>query len=351
MTKIKELQKILSKKGIDFAVFYWEDPNIRYFSNYTGYGCMTIPKNKSAFLAVPKMEYEKARKMSSVKVISWNKNKKLFQLINDKLKSNSRFKAKKIGINESNLVYGVFKALKKQFKARITDISSDCLGIRQIKTDKEIWLYKKACKLNDKILMNCFRNFKSFRTEHDVVRFLDYESKKYGCELAFSTIVASGKNGSIPHYEPKNVKLNKGFCVIDFGIKYKNYCCDITRTIYIGNPSKKELFDYELVLKTQENIIKLLKIGKKCSEIYSIANKALGKKFIHGLGHGVGVEIHESPNLKPHNENKLQENMIFTVEPGIYLPGKYGIRIEDDVLLTKKGAVVLTKTPKHLLII
>jgi len=197
------------------------------------------------------------------------------------------------------------------------------------------------------------KNFKTFKTESEAAAFLEYETKKQGLELSFNPIVASGVNGSIPHYEPANIKIKKGFCVIDFGVKYKGYCSDITRTIYIGTPSKKEKDTYNSLLKIQKDTINKVKPNKKCSELYDFVNTSLGKDkkyFTHGLGHGVGVEIHELPNLTLNSKDRIKNNMVFTIEPGVYFPRRFGIRIED-TLLFKNKPILLTKTTKDLLII
>ena len=229
----------------------------------------------------------------------------------------------------------------------------ECLKLRQIKIEKEIVIIKKAFNYGNKILNNTINDFKDFKTESVVAGFLEYESKKLGLYLSFPPIVASGSNGSMPHYDPKNVKLKKGFCVIDFGIKCKGYCTDCTRTICIGKINNKEKQLYNFLLNIQKNIIKNIKINDNCGKIYENCVKNLGKYskyFIHGLGHGVGVEIHELPNLTLNSKDKIMENMVFTVEPGIYLPRRVGIRIEDTVFMRKK-INVLTKVSKDLLII
>ena len=225
--------------------------------------------------------------------------------------------------------------------------------LREQKTKKEIGIIKKGCKISDDILRNCFKNFKTFKTEADVKGFLEYEAKKKGCEIAFPTIVASGKNAIKAHHNTEDCKLKGGFCVIDYGIRYKNYCTDTTRTAYIGKPSKKEIEMYALLLSVQRRAIERLKSNKKCSKVVEEVNKDLGKYskyFTHGLGHGFGIKVHEFPNLSEKSKDKIKEGSIFTIEPGIYLKN-LGIRIEDDILIENKKVKVLTKIGKVLLII
>ena len=166
--------------------------------------------------------------------------------------------------------------------------------------------------------------------------------------MAFKTIVASGKNSSFPHHTTKNKKLQRGFCIIDYGVRYKGYCSDTTRTVYLGKPSKKEVEIYNKVLQVQKDAIFMLEPGKTCGEIDASVRKVLGDRFTHGLGHGVGIEIHEMPSFQPDSKHVLENNMVFTIEPGVYYESIYGIRIEDTVLLKGK-AVCLTKAPKGLL--
>ena len=354
--KIVEFKQILSKKKADFGLFYNTDSsrynaNMLYFSGYRGLGALVIAKDKPPFLIVPQMELQRARKSEIKKVLSMEK-KKFFESIYNAVKG-SKLKSKSIAIDKSAFTLNAYTQFKKQFKkARAKDISFECLKLREIKTQKEIQHITKSCDYADKILQKAIKNFKSFKTESEAAAFLEYETRKNGLETSFNPIVASGSSGSMPHHEPSNTKIKKGFCVIDFGVKFKGYCSDITRTIYIGKISKKEQEIYNVLLSIQKNSINQIKNSKKCSELYDFAAKSLGKYkkyFTHGLGHGVGVEIHEMPNLTLNSKDRIRNNMAFTIEPGIYFPKRFGIRIEDTVLFKDKP-IVLTKTSKDLLI-
>ena len=353
--KINELKGILEKKKLDFALFYNSDsikisPNMLYFSGYNGIGALIIPRKQRPFLIAPKMELQRA-KQSGINVYSMEK-KRFFESISSIIKKN-KIKSKKIAIDGNNFTLNQYKYFKKQFKTKTKDISLDCLKLRQIKTNKEIQSITKSCDYASKILQKAINNFKDFKTESEVAAFLEYEAKKLGLMIAFEPVVASGSNGSMPHYEPKNIKLKKGFCVIDFGVKYNGYCSDISRTIYLGSISKKENEIYNFLLNSQKDAINNIKINDNCGKIYENCVKSLknySKYFIHGLGHGVGVEIHELPNISLNSKDKITENMVFTIEPGIYMPKRFGIRIEDMVLM-KKRPYVLTKVTKDLLIV
>lgn len=288
-----------------------------------------------------------------VKKVYTMEKKKFFESVYNIIKKN-KIKSGNIAIDKNNFTLNSYKNLKKNFKKiKAGDIALDCLKLREIKTGKEIGFLKKSCNYADKILQKAINNFKNFKTEAEVAAFLGYETRKFGLELAFNPIVASGRNGSMPHYEPSNKKISNGFCVIDFGVKYKGYCSDITRTIYVGNPNMREKEIYNKLLSIQKNTVNQVKMNKKCSELYNFVVKNLGKyekNFIHGLGHGIGVEIHELPNLNLNSSDRIRNNMVFTIEPGIYFPKKFGIRIEDTVLFKDK-ITALTRTAKDLLIV
>jgi len=354
MVRINEFQGILKKKRIDFFIsvnidFAIFDYDMAYFSGYNGVGALIIPKNKRPFLIVSKMEVKKARE-SGLRVYSPPKRKRLFEFIREKVKQNN-IRGKKIGVNKEEFTLLLRDYLKKNFKkARLVDLRKEPYGLREQKTKEEIKIIKKGCRISDDILRKCFKNFKKFKTEAEVKAFLEYEAKKKNCGMAFPTIVASGVNSSKAHHNTEDTKLKKGFCVIDFGIRYRNYCTDTTRTIYLGKPSKKEVEIYNFLLSIQRNVIKEIKLGKKCSELFIYVKKGLGeysRYFTHGLGHGFGVKIHEFPDLTEKSKHKVKENSIFTIEPGIYLKN-FGIRIEDDVLVTKDKVEILTKVGKVL---
>jgi Xaa-Pro aminopeptidase len=352
--KEKEFKNILKAKKADFALFYNSgmeaSPNMVYFAQYYGAGALIIPKNQPSFLVVPEMEYERAKKSPIKKVYKMDK-KKFFESIGAITKKR-KIRTKIVAIDGNNFSLPVYKNFKKTFKVKTKDVFLDCLKLRQTKTNKEITILKKSCNYANNILKKAINNFKDFKTESEVAAFLEYEAKKLGLNLSFPPIVASGKNGSMPHYEPKNMKLKKGFCVLDYGVKYKGYCSDITRTIFIGKPTKKEKDIYNFLLKVQKNTIKNIKINDNCRNIYEKCVKDLksySKYFVHGLGHGIGTQIHELPNLTLNSKDKIQKNSVFTIEPGIYIPNKLGVRIEDSILMKTKP-IILTKLTKELII-
>jgi len=214
---------------------------------------------------------------------------------------------------------------------------------------------KKACKITDKILNRLIRELKKhkFKTELDIANFLKQETKANNCKLAFKPLVVTGKNAAEIHHKPNNSKIQKGFLIIDFGVKYKGYCSDCTRTFYIGKPTKTEINLYNLVLKAQETALIHAQPGVYAADVDLIARAVLQdyyKHFVHGTGHGVGKRIHQSPNLKPSSKSILKKGQALTIEPGLYFKNKLGIRIEDTIVLKNKP-IILTKTTKKLITI
>jgi Xaa-Pro aminopeptidase len=339
--KIKQIQVQLQKNKIDYTLFInttLKDPTILYTTGYDiEYSFLVIPKNKKPIYYVSGLEYNDVKKNTTLYV---KKYKKPLDEIKKILKGT-------IGINHKYITLALFKELKKWKKCRFKPIDFLCKEVRTIKIEEEIKLIKKAAAIGDKIFKELTKQITHFKTEKDIADFIEDTAKKYDTIPSFGTIVASGKHAAVPHYTPQNCKLQKGFCVIDFGVKYKNYISDMTRTIFIGTPTETDKKNYNKVLNANIAAIVALKPGIKCKKIDAIARKHA--QFPHSLGHGIGIEVHEAPSFNQKSKEILKENMCFTIEPGQYIANKYGIRIEDDIWLTKKGPIVLTNTTKKLL--
>lgn len=230
--------------------------------------------------------------------------------------------------------------------------------LRSVKTDEEVEKIAKIMEISSKAFEKALGNFKVGMTEKELCAALNYQIYNLGADsLAFETIVASGTNGSKPHAVPSDKKVEKGEMVtFDFGGRLNGYCADITRTIAFGKLSEEQEKLYNTVKEGQAIGLSSVKVGATGGEVDSVVreffrSKGLDKYFIHSLGHGVGVEIHELPRLSPGFETVLEENMIVTVEPGLYIPDKYGVRIEDTVCVGKNGIRNLAKISKDLITI
>ena len=234
----------------------------------------------------------------------------------------------------------------------------------------KIGCIKVACGIADSIFSDLVKCIYSFRTESDIDRFIRKQARLNKVNIAFSPIVASGRNAANPHHKPTKAKL-KGFVVVDFGVKFNGYCSDMTRMLFFGKPSAYDLKVYDLLLGVQEKSVKDLKIGGKYYHLDKNARTRLGKYkkfFIHSLGHGVGKKVHEKPiiasvfkkkTLTPKRLKRIEKiknakigvGDVITIEPGIYVKKRFGLRIEDTVLIRKDDAEVLTKSQKYLVIV
>ncbi len=342
----------LQKKKIGAAVFLNLDsttsnPAFTYFSHFTGAGALIITKKGQMTLITPKMEYARARKVFKGRISLWKPlplTKQIYALVKN---------AKSVGIDGETLPLNIYKALKKNTKKKLVDVSKSLVEVRLVKTKAEQQAVVQACRIGDKVVAKVIKNWKRYKTESDVAAALRAETAKLGYKVSFDPIVASGKNASIPHHEPKNKPLQRGFCVIDYGVFAENYASDMTRTIYLGKPTLKERETYLKVLKIQESCIASAKPGCKIADLVTLHDKelkAMGYTPVHALGHGVGIEIHEDPILSKKSKQALQKGMVIAIEPGVYMPNKFGIRIEDTIVVDTKPRP-LTKTTKKLIIV
>lgn len=229
---------------------------------------------------------------------------------------------------------------------------------REVKDEDELALMAKACQITGEAFERILPEIREGVTEKDIALKLDFDMLSHGASgIAFSTIVAAGAHGSLPHAVPGDYKFRKGDMItMDFGAKFGGYCADMTRTVALGQPSDEMRKVYETVLAAQQKAQSAVMAGKNCHDIDAIARDYIDQagyagRFGHGLGHSVGIDIHENPRCSVTCNAILKENQVMTVEPGIYLPGVGGVRIENSVIVKKDGCVSMTKPPIELLIL
>ena len=263
----------------------------------------------------------------------------------------SALKLKKIGFEAKHLPCLEYRKINEHLVDKnigFKETSDLVLGLRAIKEKKEVVLIKKSLEVTKEALEFASQIRDESMTEKqmriEIERFLKL---KGDAQIAFDPIVAAGKNSAIPHYLCGPQKLNKGLFLVDLGSKYQGYCADLTRVFFWGKMPNLVRKIYDIVRKAQELSIKKIRDGAKAKDIDKaargyITKKGYEKNFIHSTGHGLGLEVHEPPYLNSKNETRLKQGMVLTIEPGIYLPGKFGIRLEDMVLVKKKSAEVLS---------
>lgn len=254
---------------------------------------------------------------------------------------------------EDSVSMADYEQLKKTVKTRFRTAAGIIETVRSIKDQSEIATIRSAAAISAKALAQTLPYIKPGVTESELAGMLDFQIRKLGASNSFETIVAFGPNGSRPHHQPGKRKLRKKDAVlIDFGARYKGYCSDITRCFVIGGITAFYKKVYDVVEQAQAVAIKTIRAGVKITQVDAAAREVIDKAGLpvygHGTGHGFGLQIHEDPFLKPDGKGKLKAGQVITIEPGIYIPGKLGIRIEDDILVTETGHKILTHNCPHL---
>ncbi|MBE6124623.1 MAG: aminopeptidase P family protein [Erysipelotrichaceae bacterium] len=307
----------------------------------------------NVYLFVDARYYERAiKETEDVKVVLFTRN--FYEKIKEVLELEE---IKEIGFEDKNMRVFLYNNLLKNVGVKLTPV--DLTNVRAVKDAIELFYLRKAVSIVDSTFKQIKKYVKPGLKEIEIKDFVESTMKKLGAECpSFDTIVVSGKNGSMPHGIATNKRVTAGdFITIDFGAKYKGYCSDITRTIVLDKVKNKQMKEiYDVVLNANLAAIKAVKPGIKIGEVDKaardyITSKGYGEYFTHSTGHGIGLLIHDELGVYLTSEVIIEENMVFTIEPGIYVPGLGGVRIEDDILVTKNGCEILTKSSKKLTII
>lgn len=354
---MKNLNAIFKKfKGVDGALITSE-PCTLYLSGYSNDAAFILLTKDCALYFTDSRYTEEATAVcgDQAEVITVN-GASVFDTISEYVQ---KFNIKTLGFEGRYVSYETYLKMQKAFDGvRLTSIDDFMDEARMVKTRDEISLIKKAAGINDKAFLRTLKKVKAGITEKQLSSELEYQMRKLGADgLAFTTIVAFGANTSKPHAHSGDTKLEEGMPVtIDFGCKVKGYCSDITRTFAFGDPGEDFKTVYEAVLEANLKGIEAVRAGIKAGDVDSasreyLRSKGLDKYFTHSTGHGVGVEIHENPYVKAMSDTVLKKNMIITVEPGVYMEGLYGVRVEDLILVENDGCNVISRLDKKLLIL
>jgi Xaa-Pro aminopeptidase len=249
---------------------------------------------------------------------------------------------------EKSISLGAFEALKKQLKNRLKTACDIIEQLRSSKDAGEIAAIRTAAAIAAEALVQSRPSIKGGMTENELAGMLDLQIRRLGAVNSFETIVAFGANASRPHHQPGGGKLKKNDTIlIDFGVRYKGYCCDITRCLAVGKVTALYKKVYNAVEQAQAAAIEMVRAGVEKSKVDAAAREVIKKHDLpvygHGTGHGLGLEIHEEPVISFTSKGKLKAGEIITIEPAVYIPGRIGVRIEDDVLVTRTGCEILSR--------
>ena len=357
VTMIKQLQKELNDKGAGYSALIISPENRKYFTGFdSSDGFLLVSSDRAVFITDGRYIEAAEKQITNCEVVLLGKT---YPQIAEIL---SEMNCKHLLVESSRKTVATYNSLKGVLKSTsiATDSTLDSIinDLRSIKAENEVESIIKAQRIAENAFEHILKFIKVGVTEKEIALELDFFMLRNGGEgLSFETIAVSGKNSSMPHGVPSNKKIENGdFITMDFGTIINGYHSDMTRTVAVGTATDEMKNVYNTVLKAQQNCLDNIKAGISCKNGDMFARSVIndsgyGKYFTHSTGHGVGVEIHEYPNLSPASDSVLQVGNIVTVEPGIYIPEKFGVRIEDMALITENGCRNLTNAPKELLIL
>ncbi|HOB20104.1 MAG TPA: Xaa-Pro peptidase family protein [Candidatus Atribacteria bacterium] len=354
-SKLDKLRHLMMENSVD-AVIVAEDRNRRYYSGYTGTDAYLLILADKSYLITDFRYVEQAKAQCPGYEVVEAYGKKAYEFIKQTC---DKAGAKRVWFEDDTLTVKEYSEIKASLDPlELVPDTGRIAKPRILKTDDEVNNIRKAAQLADKGFSHILNFIRPGVTERDIALELEFFLRKNGSEgLAFPIIAASGPNGALPHAEPTDDKLAYGILLtLDFGCVINGYCSDMTRTVALGEPPEKLKVIYNIVLEAQEKALAFIKAGISGIEADKQAREHIiahgyGDYFGHGLGHGVGLHIHEAPRLSPIGETILEPGMVVSVEPGIYLPGLGGVRIEDLVVITEDGYDNLVSSRKDLIIL
>lgn len=354
---IKDLQKLLGEQAQNTCALIISPENRKYFTGFdSSDGFLIASENRAVFITDGRYIEAAEKQISNCEVKLLGKTHPQIAEILKEMNCN------RLLVESTRMIVSTYNSLKGVLKKIpvSTDTTLDTIinTLRSVKTEIEVENIIKAQRIAEEAFNHILNFIKVGVTEKEIALELDFYMLRHGGEgLSFETIAVSGANSSMPHGVPSNKKIENGdFITMDFGTIINGYHSDMTRTVAVGFATDEMKNVYDTVLKAQQNCLDNIKAGISCKDGDEFArsvirNAGLGQYFTHSTGHGVGVEIHEFPNLSPASDSVLQVGNIVTVEPGIYIPEKFGVRIEDMALITENGCRNLTNAKKDLIIL
>jgi len=325
--------------------------NVHYLSEFTGSdAALVMTETKGYFLTDSRYTTQAREEVSGFEIIEYQKKiEGLSDLIND-------LGLRGIGFEPHNVTYGTYRELAEKISAgELISIDERIRNIRAVKDDEEIGRIKRAIDIASKSLRENIWRITPGTQEREIALELEFSMRRNEAEnIAFDTVVASGGRAALPHGKASEKRIDKGdLVIIDFGSRYRGYYSDETCTFFCGKLNRRQKEVYQIVKDAHDKAIASIRPGRKAMELDAIARSWIkeagyGDYFGHGTGHGVGLAVHENPVIGPESKDILEEGMVFTVEPGIYIPGWGGVRIEDMVLVTENACEVLTGLSKEI---
>lgn len=353
MTRLDKLRKGMKEKGLE-ALLITSPYNLRYVSNFTGTtGLSIITLEKAYFVTDFRYTQQVAKQAVGFEIIQ-----NMGPIYNEVGRIVSQDKLQNLGFEEDFVTFHTYETLKGLVSAPLVPVSGLVEELREVKDQDEIAAIKKACEIADSAYKYILGEIKPGMTEIAVANKLDFHMRSKGASgVSFETIVASGIRSSMPHGVASDKVIEQGDMItLDFGCYYNGYVSDMTRTFALGEPGKKMREIYQLVLDAQLMVTEAAKPGITGVELDAVARNyfekhGYGAAFGHSTGHGIGLEIHEGPNVSRLSEKAFVPGNVITNEPGLYFPDLGGVRIEDDLIITETGNEVIVHSPKKLIVL
>ncbi|MTI47388.1 M24 family metallopeptidase [Sporosalibacterium faouarense] len=360
--RLDYVREKMKKEDIDGIVLF-PSSNLYYMTGFKTFPegrllLAVLPVEGEPFFVAPKL-YESQIKKDSYyqEMILWKDEENPYEVLKNTMEEKGIDKSK-LAVDDTMWAEQLLHMAEVLPEQEFVPLGNMLNGLRLIKSQEEIEKIQKSSDIVDGVIEELKKYIKPGMTEIEVAAFMEFEMRKRGSEgPSFDTIVGSGINGALPHYNAGQKKIESGeFVVLDFGATYEGYCSDTTRTLAVGEPSEKMKEVYNIVKEAQELGVKTARPGIKAKEVDKavrnyIEEKGYGEYFTHRTGHGLGLQVHEDPYISGVSEIVLETGMVFSIEPGIYLEGEFGVRIEDIVVVTEDGCERFNKTSKELTII
>ncbi len=351
--RIERVKGMLYDFNVD-ALLFLDIHNIRYLTGFTGSdGAFVLGKNQETLLVDGRYINQARKEVNGARVCEYReKADGIVVILSDDSLRSVGFESQAMSVN----MY--LKLMEKVGRLKLTPMSDQISTLRAVKEEREIAFIKKAAEISYEALSAVRDLIKPGVKEKDIAIELDFLMRKFGAEqVSFPTIVASGANSAQPHAQPGLRAIETGdIVIIDCGAVYCGYHSDETSTFVVGSKDREKEEAYSLVKTAHDRALEAVKAGISCADIDRIARECieagkLGRYFTHGTGHGVGLDIHEAPRIASNSEMALEAGMVLTIEPGVYIPDLWGVRIEDMILVKEDGSEVLTKASKDFIVL
>ncbi|MGH3371908.1 MAG: M24 family metallopeptidase [Nocardioidaceae bacterium] len=353
--RFARLRRRLEAEELD-ALHVTHLPNVRYLCGFTGSsGSLLVGREAAWFFTDGRYRTQSSEEVADAEVGVYTQPQELTDL----LQRAGGEAGRSIGVEAGHVTISGLDRLTDQLEGwELISTSGWVEDLRRVKEPEELALMQTAAEMADAGLAFILERVEPGRTERELALDLEFQMRRAGADdVSFGPIVAAGERSALPHAHPTDRVVEKGeFLLIDLGCVYHGYCSDLTRTVVVGPPSERQREVYEAVAEAQRRGVDSVRAGRPAAEVDRAAREVLseaglGEAFAHGVGHGVGLEIHESPTLRAASDDVLRAGEVVTVEPGAYLAGWGGVRIEDLLAVTEEGAEVLSQSPKELLVL